>query len=323
VEQELAAIPGVNGVSAAMVPLLGGSNWGTGVSVEGFKKDADTDNGARFNEVSAGYFRVLGVPLRAGREFTPADIAGSPKVAVVNEAFAKKFNLGRDVVGKHMSTDDDGKLDMEIVGLVSNSKYSDVKDEIPPLFYLPYAQDTTLGFMNFYVRTSLVPGQLLRTIPTVIKQLDPNLPVVNLKTLPQQVKENTFLDRMISTLSVAFAAIATLLAAVGLYGVLAYTVAQRTREIGVRMALGADGSRVRRLVLRQVGSMMLIGGIIGIAAALGLGRAARSMLYGLQGHDPVVIVSAALVLTIVALSAGYIPARQASRVDPMRALRYE
>jgi ABC-type antimicrobial peptide transport system permease subunit len=212
---------------------------------------------------------------------------------------------------------------MEIVGLVQDSKYSEVKGDVPPLFFVPAAKDTSLGWMNFYVRTSLAPEQLLRAIPTVIKALDPNLPVENLKTMPQQVKENTFLDRMISTLSVAFAAIATLLAAVGLYGVLAYTVAQRTREIGVRMALGADGSRVRGLVMKQVGGMMLIGGVIGIAAALGLGRAARSMLYGLEGHDPLVIAGAAVVLALVALSAGYIPARQASRVDPMRALRYE
>jgi predicted permease len=293
------------------------------VSVEGFKRDPDTDADARYNEVSAGYFRVLGVPLRAGREFTPADIPGSPKVAIVNETFAKKFGLGRDAVGKRMATGEDEKLDIEIVGLVQDAKYSDVKDEIPPLFFLPYAKDTTIGSMNFYVRTSLVPGQLLTTIPAVIKRLDPDLPLEDPKTLPQQVKENTFLDRMISTLSVAFAGIATLLAAIGLYGVLAYTVSQRTREIGVRMALGANGSRVRGLVLRQVGGMILIGGVIGIAAALGLGRAAQSMLYGLKGHDPVVIAGSAVVLALVALAAGYIPARQASRVDPMRALRYE
>jgi putative ABC transport system permease protein len=157
----------------------------------------------------------------------------------------------------------------------------------------------------------------------VIKNLDPNLPVENLKTLPQQVRENVFLDRMISTLSAAFAGLATLLAAVGLYGVLAYTVAQRTREIGVRMALGADGGRVRGMVLRQVGLMTLIGGTIGIAAALGLGRAARSLLFELKGHDPVVVAVAALILAAVALGAGYIPALRASRVDPMQALRYE
>ena len=154
-------------------------------------------------------------------------------------------------------------------------------------------------------------------------RLDPNLPVENLKTLPQQVQENVFLDRMISTLAGAFAALATLLAAVGLYGVLAYTVAQRTREIGLRMALGADGRRVRGMVLAQVGRMTVVGGIIGVALALGLGFYARSLLFGLQEHDPMVVAAAVAALTAVALGAGYIPAMRASRIDPMNALRYE
>jgi predicted permease len=262
------------------------------------------------------------MPLLAGREFTVADGVGAPKVAIVNEVFAKKFNLGRDAVGKRMSMGDKA-LDIEIIGLVQNAKYSQVKQDLPPLFYTPYKQDTTIGALSYYVRSAQPPQQLLRSIPSVISKLDANLPVENLKTLPQQARENVYMDRMISTLSVAFAALATLLAAVGLYGVLAYTVAQRTREIGVRMALGADGRRVRGMVLRQVGVMTLIGGAIGIAAALGLGRAARSLLFGLQGYDPLVIASAAFVLSAVAFGAGYLPARRASRVDPMHALRYE
>ncbi len=324
VEEELGALPGVTGVSASLVSLLGGSNWGSDVSVEGFKKDPDTDAGARFNEVSAGYFRVLGIPLLSGREFTAADIAGAPKVAIVNETFAKKFNLGRNAVGKHMSTGGgNNPLDIEIVGLVRDAKYSDVKDKVPPLFFTPYRQDTNIGQINFYVRSSMGTQQLLRIIPTVIAKLDRSLPVENLKTMPQQIRENVSLDRMISTLSAAFAALATLLAAVGLYGVLAYSVAQRTKEIGVRMALGADGGRVRGMVLRQVGLMTLIGGAIGIAAALAMGRAAQSLLFELQGHDPVIVVLAAVVLAAAALAAGYIPARRASQVDPMQALRYE
>ncbi|HET9986354.1 MAG TPA: ABC transporter permease [Longimicrobiales bacterium] len=323
VEEELAATPGVTAVAAAFIPVLSGSNWGTDVHVQGFRSGPDIDSNARFNEVSAGYFRSFGIPLLAGREFTPADGLGAPKVAIVNEAFAKKFNLGRDAVGKWMSTGRDEKLDIQIVGLVQNAKYSEVKQEVPPLFFSPYAQDSTVGSMAFYVRTAVPPERLLRTIPRVIARLDPNLPVENLKTLPQQVRENVFLDRMISTLSAAFAALATLLAAVGLYGVLAYTVAQRTREFGVRMALGADAGRVRALVLRHVGRMVIVGGVIGIAAALGLGRAARSLLFELKGHDPVVIVLSVLLLALVAVGAGYVPALRASRVQPSQALRYE
>ncbi|HEX6630525.1 MAG TPA: ADOP family duplicated permease, partial [Gemmatimonadaceae bacterium] len=322
-EAELATVPGVTGVTTARVPLIAGSNWGSDVSVQGFKKGPDTDANARYNEVGPGYFRTLGVPLLAGREFTEADILGAPKVAIVNQAFARKFGLGRDAVGKFMGSNGNDEMDTQIIGLVADAKYSEVKDEIPPLFFQAYRQDSTIGSMSYYVRTSLPPAQLLRTIPSVVARLDPNLPVESLKTMPQQVRENVFLDRMISTLSAAFAVLATLLAAVGLYGVLAYTVAQRTREIGVRMALGADSGRVRRLVLKQVAFMLVIGGAIGIGGALALGRAAQSLLFGLDGHDPMVIAAAVVALALVAVGAGYIPALRASRVDPMQALRYE
>jgi predicted permease len=321
-EEELRALPGVTEVSAARVPALAGNNWGNDVSVEGFKKDADTDANSRYNQVGAGYFHAMGVPLLAGRDFTPSDLMGGPKVAIVNETFAKKFGLGKAAVGKHMSQGG-SDLDIEIVGLVRDSKYSDVKQTIPPVFNLPYAQDTTVGSLHFYLRTALPPEQLMRTVPTVIANLDPALPVADLKTLEQQVKDNVFLDRMISTLSGAFAALATLLAALGLYGVLAYTVAQRTREIGIRMALGADAPRVRRMVIRQVGWMVLIGSGFGIAAAIGLGKAAQSLLFGLGGADPIVITAATIGLGLVALGAGYLPALRASRVHPMQALRYE
>ncbi|HEX7051176.1 MAG TPA: ABC transporter permease [Longimicrobiales bacterium] len=323
VEEELAAIPGVTGVAAARIMLLAGDSWGNDVSVQGFEAGPDTDTNARTNEVGPGFFRTLGIPLLAGREFTSADIASAPRVAIVNEAFARKFGLGRDAVGKYMAVGRREELDIQIVGLVQDAKYSEVKQDVPPQYFTPYRQDERIGEMNFYVRTALAPEQVLRAIPDVISRLDPNLPVEDLKTMPQQVRESVFVDRMISTLAAAFAALATLLAAVGLYGVLAYTVAQRTREIGVRMALGADAARVRRMVLRQVGIMTVIGGVIGIGAALGLGRAARSLLFELEGHDPLAIGAAAIVLTLVAFGAGYLPARRASQVDPMQAMRYE
>ena len=322
VEEELTALPGVKGVTSSAVPLLAGSNWGRGVSVEGFKKDPDTDDESRYTPVGPNYFHVLGVPLLAGRDITPSDNADAMKVAIVNEAFAKKFNLGANAVGKRMSIDNDS-LNVVIVGLVRDSKYSQVKDRIPPVFVVPYRQVGRLGSNNFYVRSALPPEQILRAIPAVMKKLDPNLPVERPKTMPVQVRDNVFLDRMISTMSAAFAVLATLLAAVGLYGVLAYSVAQRTREIGVRMALGAAAGTVRWMVLRQVGAMTLIGGVIGIAGAVALGRGAQSLLYQLTGWDPTVIVASVVLLTLVAMGAGLIPALRASRIDPMQALRYE
>jgi predicted permease len=325
VEERLAAIPGVTGVTSSMVPLLAGDNWGNSVKVQGYPTGPDVDNNSRMNEVGGGYFHMLGIKMLAGRDLTTADARGAAKVVVVNESFAKKFKLGNDVVGKYMSlgSGEHDSLDVQIVGLVQNAKYSDVKDSVPPVYYRPWRQNSNATYMNFYVRGSLPPSELLRAIPAAMRRLDATVPVEDLKTMPQQIKENVSLDRMISILSASFAVLATLLAAVGLYGVLAYTVAQRTREIGVRMALGANSSSVQLMVMRQVGWMMLIGGTIGLAAAYGLGRAAASLLYQLSSFDPVVFVIAIVTLAIVASGAGWLPARKASKVDPIKALRYE
>ncbi len=325
VEDELSAIPGVTGVTAALVPVLAGNNWGTSMKVEGFEAGPDTDTNSSFNAVGPGFFQTMAMPLVAGREFTRADAAGAPKVAVVNQAFVRKFNLGSKAIGSHVTNSGapDAKLDIEIVGVVQDAKYSDVKREIPPQFFLPYRQEERLGFAYFYVRTALPPAQLLTAIPPLMKKLDPNLPIEDLKTMDMQVRENVFIDRLISTLSLAFAALATLLAAVGLYGVLAYTVAQRTREFGVRMALGADGGMVRGIVMRQVARMALIGGVIGLVAAVGVGRLAQSLLFELQGYDPLVLTGASIALGAVAARGGLDPgaASLADRSDERVAVR--
>ena len=323
VAEEVRAIPGVTALTESQVPLMAGENWGNTVQVQGFPSGPDVDNNSRFNAVGPGYFATMGVRLTAGREFTPSDEVGGAPVAIVNEAFAKKFRLGSDVVGKFMSNSDTGALRIQIVGFVPDVKYSSVKDSVPAVFYLASRQQTSLGTLHFYVRTSLHGAELLGTIRALVARLAPTVPVDDLNTMPQQVRDNVFLDRMISILTTAFALLATLLAAVGLYGVLAYSVAQRTREIGVRMALGADAGAVRRMVLRQVGGMLLVGGSVGIIAALGLGAAARSLLFGIEGHDPVVFGAAVALLAGIALGAGWIPARRASLVNPMQALRYD
>jgi predicted permease len=323
VNEELASLPGVTNSSMAMVPLISGSNWGNDVHVQGFARGPDTDANSRYNEVGADYFKTVGATLLKGREFNAGDSRGAPRVAVVNEAFAKKFGLGDDPVGKFMGDGRSDSLTIQIVGYVKNAKYSEVKQEVPPVYVIPFAQDSTAGSAYFYVRTAGDPDAVLRAIPNLIRRLDPTLPVDELRTMPQQIRENVFLDRMIGTLSTLFALLATLLASVGLYGVLAYSVAQRTREIGVRMALGADRGNVRTMVLRQVGLMTAIGAPIGIAAAVGLARGAQSMLFDMQGTDPIVMALSVFTLSTVALAAGFVPAMRASRIDPMQALRYE
>ncbi len=323
VEQELAAMPGVTGVSNAVVAILNGNNWGTDVRVQGYDCGPDVDCNSRYNVVGTKFLDVLGMQLLGGREFTDSDRLGGARVAMVNEAFVRKFNLGKDVIGKFMSRNGNDTLNIQIVGLVKDAAYSEVKDEIPPLFFTPWRQEARTSALTFYVRTTQRPEDVLQSVQTLLRRMAPTVPVEDLKTLPQQVKENVFLDRMISTMASAFAVLATLLAAVGLYGVLAYSVTQRTREIGVRMALGADAARVRGLVMRQMAVMTLIGSVIGVAAAFGLGRAAQSQLYQLEGHDPVVFSAAVLVLALVAFGAAWLPARRASQVHPMQALRYD
>jgi predicted permease len=326
IEEELAALPGAPAATSSVVPLIAGSDWTHTVRVEGFKSDENgSTSNANFNAVGSGYFRAIGAPILVGREFTDADNARGAKVAIVNETFARRFGLGANPVGKHIGegASDTLPLDIEIVGLARDMKYSDVKKEMSPVYYTPHRQMRDVGSMYFYVLSASDPTAMLRSMTAVVQRLDPMLPVENLRTMPEEIRRNTFVDRMISTLAAAFALLATLLASIGLYGVLAYSVAQRTREIGVRMALGADAGEVRLLVLKQVGVMVLIGGSVGLAAALGLSKAAQSMLYQMTGADPAVMGASVVLLALVALAAGFVPALRASRVDPMQALRYE
>ena len=323
VEAALAGQLAATTVTAASVAVLTGSSAGTRVMVEGFEAGPDTNRVTRLNQVGADYFRALGIPLLAGRAFTESDARGAPPVAIVNEAFARKFNLGRDAVGRRLARGGlDAALDTEIVGLVADTRYDNPKYPVPPILHVPYRQEEAVGSLTFYVRSALPADGMLRTIPALVAELDPNLPVTALTTLQQQAQEVNFADRAITLLSAAFAALATLLAAIGLYGMLAYAVAQRTRELGLRMVLGADAARLRAMVLGQVGRMTLVGGALGLVAALGLARAARWMLYEVEGLPPGIVAAAVSALAAVALAAGLVPAHRAARVDPMEALRH-
>jgi predicted permease len=322
-ERELAAQPGVTSVASSMVPLISFAMWGDKVKIEGRDPGPAADALANSNQVSDGFFRTLAIPLLTGRPFTAADGLGAPPVALVNESFVRKFRLEDGAVGKRFTVEQNPGLSLEIVGVVADAKYASVKAETPPQFIMPRRQYENLGALSFYVRASSSPEETMRTIRRVVGAADPNLPVSDFMTMQKVVEGNLFTDRLTATLAAAFAALATLLAATGLYSVLAYGVAQRTRELGLRLALGATAGGLRTMVLRQVAKIALIGMPIGLALGVALGQAAKALLYGMSGYDPVVLGGAVGVLAGVVLAAGYLPARRASSVDPMEALRYE
>jgi predicted permease len=323
VEDELRGIPGVVAVTSSTMSVLASDSWNNNVTVEGFNAGPDGNTTVSVTRTSLDYFRTLGIPLLAGREFTRADGPDAPKVAIVNEAFARKFNLGSQVIGKRLAMGAGGNrpLDIQIVALVRDAKYAEVREPAPPQLAMPYRQDR-VGPLTFYARTSSADTRaLVSAIPSLIARLDANLPIANLRTMDDQIWDNTARDRVLSTLSTAFAALATVLAAIGLYAVLAYGVSQRLREFGIRIALGAKGADLRRLVLGHVTRIALIGSAVGAALAFGMGRLGRAMLIGVDGYDATIIAGAAMLAVIVALLAGALPARRASAVSPIEALR--
>ena len=327
--QETATLPGVRGVGVVKEALFQDDDWGSNLTLEGYTPGPDEDMHVFRNSVGPDYFSAMGIPLLAGREFRDSDAATSPKVVIINEAMAQKYFHGRNPVGMHMvwgSHNPPVPLDIEIVGVVQNSKHEDPRDQGHPFVYQPYAQDADMGSAEFYVRTSQDPLALTGTIRQVVQGFDSNLPVFDVKTLTEQVEESVYSDRLLTFFSISLGALAALLAAVGLYGVLAYMVSRRTREIGIRLAIGAEPKDVSWLVLREVMSMAGIGLVIGLVLAFGLGhfiQAFESELYGVKASDPIVFAGATILLALVAFLAGWLPARKAANVDPMVALRYE
>jgi predicted permease len=275
--------------------------------------------------VSPDYFKTLNIPILQGRDFRPTDVKDAPKVCIVNERFAKKYFKDGAALGRHigMGGNPGTKLDIEIVGIARDTKYESMRDEVPFEVYQPYTQTDFVIGMTAYVRTARPPEQAFPTVRQVVNSLDSNLPVSEMKTLEQQQEESLITERLVATLSAAFGILATLLAAIGLYGVMAYIVAQRTREIGVRIALGAETSDVLWMVMKEVALLAAIGIVIGLSASYGVTRFAQSQLYGIQANDTFSIAMATLGIASVAFTSGLIPARRAAHVDPIRALRWE
>jgi predicted permease len=323
--ERVAALPGVRGVGSSEIALLTGTDMGGNITVEGRENLESDISHVNFDAVSPNYFSTLGVPLLRGREFNAGDSGASPKVGIINEAMAKMFFPKRDPIGVHFAQGggNDVKPNIEIVGVVKNTKEANVRTEDRPYFYLPYSQVKALIGMSFYVRTQQDPLLVTNELREAVRQLDANLPVYELKTVERVVDEDLFTERMVAGLSASFGGLAALLAALGIYGVLAYLVVQRTREIGIRMALGARPGNVRFLIFREVGFMVFAGVAVGLPLAYGLARLSESLLFGVKAGDPLIYALTLGVIVVVASAACYLPARRATRVHPIVALRYE
>jgi predicted permease len=323
--ERLRALPGVLEVGSSQIPVLTGTDMGTNITVEG-RQNLDTDDRhVNFDAVSPNYFSTLRIPLLSGREFNAGDTAAGAKVAIINEAMAKAFFPDRNPIGVNiaMGGGNDVKPNIQIVGVVKDAKESHVRDAERPYFYQPYSQFGKLFGMSFYVRSQQDPLLMANALRETVRGADPNLPVYELKTVEHVVDEDLFAERIIAGLSAAFGGLAALLAALGIYGVLAYLVVQRTREIGIRVALGAAASQVRWLVFKEVGWMVLAGAVVGLPLAYGLARLSESLLYGVHAGDFPVYAASLGTICLVSLAACYIPSRRATRIDPIVALRYE
>jgi predicted permease len=323
--ENIAGLPGVRSVSVAAMSLLADSQSTANITAEGYAVSEDTNTDVQQNWIGPNFFATLGIPLLSGREFDNRDTSTAPQVAIVSEKMAQTFFRGQNPIGRRFAfgAGDGVHPDIEIVGVAKDSKNSDLRQEIRPLVYVPYSQDKLFGNATFYVRTNLEPTALASALRKTVQSADANLPVFDMKTLDQQVDEIAFSERLLTFFSLCLGLLAALLAAIGLYGVMAYMVAQRTREIGIRMALGATQKNVAWLVLREIVRISAAGLGIGLVAAFGLGKLIESQLFGVKASNPLVFLTSALLLSAVALLAGWLPARKAASVDPMVALRYE
>ena len=323
--EHLEALPGVQSVALAVIPVVEGWEWDNSVTIEGYTPKQGEEPDPHMQFCSPRFFETLKIPILGGRDFTVKDVFGAPKVAIVNQKFAKRYFGDRSPLGRHVGfgMDPGTKTDMEIVGVVGDTKYEDMREEVPYELYVPYAQQDWADSMTVYIRTGAPPLGMFATLRRGIREVEANVPTYEMRTLDQAVENSLLTERMLATLSIAFGGLATLLAAVGLYGVMAFTVSRRTREIGIRMALGANGGSVIRLIMREVMLLAGVGLAIGLAAALFLTRLVEAQLFGVKPTDLVTLLLATLGIATVVALAGYLPARRATAIDPMHALRFE
>jgi predicted permease len=320
--ERLRSAPGVVSAGLASVAILAGDEWDSTMGVEGHQARDDENMQAFINALSPGYFTTMKIPLLEGRDFTRLDAKEQATVAIVNQRFAEHFFKGKSAIGKHVGwgRGPQSKLTIEIVGVVADSLYEGPREGVRRQVFLPNWGKNSAAF---YVRTQTRSGAAYALVRNAVKQLDATMPVYELKTLEAQLDETLLTDRLIAMLSAGFGLLAMMLATIGLYGVMAFVVARRRKELGLRLALGADRALVLWLVMKEVLVLLAIGLAIGVPAALGLGRYVSSQLYGINPNDPWIAVTTVILLALVSAAAGMIPAHRASRIDPILALRYE
>jgi predicted permease len=306
------------------IALIGDGNSGASFHVTGTPRVKERFR-VQTNQVSRDFFPTMGIEIVSGRGFGSQDTSTSPKVAVINGALARRYFPNEDPTGKTFDTDsEDFAGPLTIIGVAADTKHANLRSEIPPTFYAFYEQRSEPGRMMVALHTEQEPASLLGTVRAVVAGIDRDLPLTDVRTMQEQVKLTTTNERIFAQLTSGFGVLALVLASIGIYGIMAYTVARRTGEIGIRMALGARAGQVLTMVLREVSWMALAGGVaVGVGAAVALGRLVSSMLYGLKASDPLTLAGIGGLLMMIALLAGLGPARRAARIDPVQALRHE
>ena len=322
--EKLGSLPGVDAAASGWLIPLGGWGWGNGVKVPGSRNAGQTYAPCGENSVSPGYFATLGIPLVMGRDFSASDSARAPSVVIVNQAFARFLFEDANPIGRHVHVGSNDS-DAEIVGVVRDSHMNSLREKPPHVLFAPFEQggDDFTRESAFFVRTHGDERKMISAVRAAVKQLDPNLPMDRLTSMTTMIDESIYTDRLMATLASAFGVLAAILAAVGLYGTISYSVARRTREFGIRLALGAPPERLLLSVMRETGWLIAIGVTAGLPASILLARLAESELYGVSAHDPLALAGATVVIVAVGLLAGLSPAIRAMRIEPVSALRYE
>jgi len=321
----VSALPGVEAAGATLSLPLGGSDFDVGRSFipEGRPLVPEESLQTDYFVATPDYFKTMRIPVKTGRSFTDRDTADTPPVVVVNESIARRVFAGEDPIGKRITVWRDEKFAREIIGVIGDVKSSRLEEETGYQIYVPHAQDAGWGTLSLAVRTKGEPEALTSPVRGAILSIDKNQPAYDIKTMTDVFSASVANTRLVVSLFGVFSMLALLLASIGIYGVIAYSVAQRTHEIGIRLAVGAQTRDVLKMIITQGMTLALIGAGLGLAGAFAVTRVMRSLLYGVSATDPLIFIGVLLLLMLVALLACYIPARRATKVDPLIALRYE